>query len=38
MIDRTHDLYDARRPHGSLDVMTPDQYYYQHLHALQQAA
>ncbi|MEC5218958.1 putative transposase [Actimicrobium sp. GrIS 1.19] len=31
-------FYNARRPHSSLDAMTPDEYYYQHLPALQQAA
>ena len=37
-IGRYLDFYNARRPHSALDAMTPDEYYYQHLPALQQAA
>lgn len=37
-IGRYLNFYNARRPHSSLDAMTPDEYYYQHLPALQQAA
>ena len=37
-IGRYLDFYNARRPHSSLDAITPDEYYYQHLPALQQAA
>ena len=37
-IGRYLDFYNAHRPHSSLDAMTPDEYYYQHLPALQQAA
>ena len=37
-IARYLDFYNARRPHSSLDAMTPDEYYYQHLPALQAAA
>jgi len=31
-------FYNARRPHSALDAMTPDEFYYQHLPALKQAA
>ena len=37
-IGRYLNFYNGRRPHSSLDAMTPDEYYYQHLPALQQAA
>ena len=37
-IGRYLNFYNTRRPHGALDAMTPDEYYYQHLPALQQAA
>ena len=37
-IGRYLNFYNARRPHSSLEAMTPDEYYYQHLPALQQAA
>jgi len=32
------EFYNARRPHSALDAMTPDEFYYQHLPALKQAA
>jgi putative transposase len=32
------EFYNARRPHSALDAMTPDEFYYQHLHELKQAA
>ena len=31
-------FYNTRRPHSSLEAMTPHEYYYQHLPSLQQAA
>ena len=37
-IGRYLDFYNTRRPHSSLDAMTPDAYYYQHLPAPQEAA
>ena len=37
-IGRYLNFYNAHRPHSSLDAMTPDEYYYRHLPALQQAA
>ena len=37
-IGRYLNFYNARRPHSSLEAMTPDEYYYQNLPALQQAA
>lgn len=36
-IGRYLNFYNASRPHSALDAMTPDEYYYQHLPALQQA-
>ena len=32
------EFYNTRRPHSALDAMTPDEFYYQHLPALKQAA
>ena len=37
-IGRYLDFYNTGRPHSALDAMTPDEYYYQHLPALEQAA
>ena len=37
-IGRYLNFYNAYRPHSSLEAMTPNEYYYQHLPALQQAA
>ena len=37
-IGRYMSFYNAHRPHSSLGVMTPDEYYYQPLPALQRAA
>ena len=37
-IGRYLNFYNARRPHSSLDAMTPDEYDYRHLPALQPAA
>ena len=37
-IGRYLNFYNARRPHSAIEAMTPDEYYYQHLPALQQAA
>lgn len=37
-IARYIDLYNAKRPHSSLDKQTPDEYYYATLPALPQAA
>jgi len=31
-------FYNARRPHSALDAMTPDEFYYQNLPVLKQAA
>lgn len=32
------EFYNVRRPHSALDAMTPDEFYYLHLPALEQAA
>ena len=37
-IGRYLDFYNTRRPHSSLDAMTPDEYYYQHLPSPREAA
>ena len=37
-IGRYVDFYNARRPHSSLDTMTPDEFYFASLPATQQAA
>jgi putative transposase len=31
-------FYNNRRPHSALDGSTPDEFYYRHLPALQEAA
>ena len=37
-IARYLDFYNGRRPHSSLDGMTPDAFYFEHLPAMQRAA
>jgi putative transposase len=37
-IGRYIDFYNGRRPHSSLDGMTPDAFYLKHLPAMQRAA
>ena len=37
-IGRYLEFYNGRRPHSSLDGMTPDGFYYRHLPLLEQAA
>jgi len=37
-IGRYLDFYNTCRPHSSLDAMTPDEYYYQHLPSPREAA
>lgn len=37
-IARYIDFYNSRRPHSSLDAMTPDAFYFKHLPAMQRAA
>jgi len=37
-IGRYLDFYNKRRPHSALDASTPDEFYYQHLPVLKQAA
>jgi putative transposase len=32
------DFYNSRRPHSALDGITPDAFYFAHLHALELAA
>jgi putative transposase len=37
-IARYIDFYNSRRPHSSLDAMTPDAFYFKHLPFMQRAA
>jgi putative transposase len=37
-IARYIDFYNSRRPHSSLDAMTPDAFYFKHLPVMQRAA
>jgi putative transposase len=37
-IARYIDFYNSRRPHSSLDAMTPDGFYFKHLPVIQRAA
>jgi hypothetical protein len=37
-IARYIDFYNSRRPHSSLDAMTPDAFYFKHLPLMQRAA